>query len=283
MSPDMSPPRQKKPFMQTVRRFAPVARPSATRRVLVVDDNEINRAIARVFLEAEGFQVLEAESGLSGAHLQAQDPCDIVLMDIVMPEVDGIATAGMIRAAEAASGRPRVPILALTASAATGLLDRYADVGMDAYLPRPFQRSDLLRLVTYWSAPPSGKVADMPVLNEHILAELSAALPADTFRALVGDFVRFGLEQAANLEKAAGEGRYEESLTMIHDLVGTAGNIGLQALSAQARALLRRLRAGGDEVQGALAEAQALARAAQQGWHLVCKRFIDRPEVRAAS
>lgn len=268
--------------MQTARRFASPPQKPDGRRVLVVDDNEINRAIARVFLEAEGFQVLEAENGLSGAHLQAQDPCDIILMDIVMPEVDGIATTGMIRAAEAASGRPRVPILALTASATTGLLDRYVDVGMDGYLPRPFNRSDLLRLVTYWSAPPSGKVADMPVLDAKPLDDLSAVLPSATFRALVGDFVRLGLEQATELQRAAGEGRHQDTVALVHDLVGTAGNIGLLALSARARSLLRRLRAEEGGI-GTLAEAQALAHAAEEGWHLVCKHFIDRSEFRTAS
>lgn len=282
VSQDTVPPCRKKPFMQTARRFASPPRKPDGRRVLVVDDNEINRAIARVFLEAEGFQVLEAENGLSGAHLQALDPCDIILMDIVMPEVDGIATTGMIRAAEAASGRPRVPILALTASATTGLLDRYVDVGMDGYLPRPFNRSDLLRLVTYWSAPPSGKVADMPVLDAKPLEDLSAVLPPGTFRTLVGDFVRLGLAQAADLQRAAGEGRHQDTVTLVHDLVGTAGNIGLLALSARARSLLRRLRAEAPGV-GVLAEAQALAHAAEEGWHLVCKHFIDRSEFRTAS
>lgn len=267
--------------MPTANRFAFTPRTPDGRRVLVVDDNEINRAIARVFLEAEGFQVIEAENGPAGARLQVQDPCDIVLMDIAMPDVDGIAAAGMIRAAEAAAGLPRVPILALTACANTGLLDRYIDVGMDGYLSRPFERADLLRLVTYWSAPPAGKVADLPVLDEKVLGDLTAVLSTDSFIGLVADFVRLGLEQAAAMTWAIREGRREDLLVLAHDLVGTAGNVGLSRLSMRARALLPRLRTG--DAAGALIEAEGLVRAAESGWHLVCKRFIDRPEIRAAS
>jgi len=126
----------------------PECMPSGT--VLVVEDNLVNRVIAVELLQSIGVQVLEAEDGAQALDMVEDQPVDLVLMDCQMPVMDGYTATQRIRAREAAMGRPRVPIVALTADAFDEDVAHARAAGMDAHLAKPYTRDQLRELLVEW-------------------------------------------------------------------------------------------------------------------------------------
>jgi signal transduction histidine kinase len=114
-----------------------IAQPLAGRRVLVVDDNVINRKLARAFLERMGIVVETAGDGRAGLERMEQGDLDLVLMDVEMPEMDGLAAIRAWRAKEAERGAERLPVVAITANAMAEDRERCRAAGMDGYVAKP--------------------------------------------------------------------------------------------------------------------------------------------------
>jgi CheY-like chemotaxis protein len=112
------------------------------KHILVVDDNALNRRVAKLFLKPGGYCVTEAENGLEALKRLAEDSFDIVLLDIHMPVLDGLATLKRMRA----SSEPwnTIPVIALTADAISGDRERYLAEGMDGYISKPIDQRELL-------------------------------------------------------------------------------------------------------------------------------------------
>uniref|UniRef100_B0T891 histidine kinase n=1 Tax=Caulobacter sp. (strain K31) TaxID=366602 RepID=B0T891_CAUSK len=136
---------------------APAARPDlAGTRVLVVDDNVANQAVARAVLEAAGVLVGTANDGRQAlARLRVED-FDLVLMDVHMPVMDGIEALRRVRGGE--GGRADVPVMALTADAMSGEAERLVGLGFDDAQPKPIQPAGLLRAIARRRAPPHPQV-----------------------------------------------------------------------------------------------------------------------------
>ena len=126
-------------------------KPGAGLRLLLVEDIETNRAVATILLEKQGFGVTIAENGACALEAVAAHPFDLVLMDVQMPVMDGMAATRLIRALEAASGGRRVPILALTANAMTGMREEYLAAGMDDFVLKPIRIESLLAKIMRWT------------------------------------------------------------------------------------------------------------------------------------
>ena len=109
---------------------------------LIVDDNHINRRVARLFVEPMGLKVLEADSGMQALEQLEHKPIDIVLLDIHMPEMDGPETLDRIRASNEAWAD--VPVIALTADAMAGDRERYLSLGMSGYVAKPIDERQLM-------------------------------------------------------------------------------------------------------------------------------------------
>ena len=121
--------------------------------ILVAEDNEINALLARALLTRLGHQPAVAQNGAAAlesylAAVSAGTPFDYILMDVNMPEMDGIEATRRIRAAEAASGAPRTPIVALTANAFGEDREACLAAGMDDFLVKPLDRERLAELFT---------------------------------------------------------------------------------------------------------------------------------------
>jgi len=122
-----------------------VPRPTPTRpiRVLVAEDNPVNQRVVQGLLRTHTHDVVLAQNGREAVDVWRQGGFDVVFMDVQMPEMDGFQAVAAIRAAEAASGLARTPIIALTAHAMAGDAARCLAAGMDAYLAKPLRRAAL--------------------------------------------------------------------------------------------------------------------------------------------
>ena len=113
-------------------------------RVLLVEDNLINQKVASRMLEKSGHTVVIANNGKEALDTLAALAFDAVVMDVQMPEMDGLEATAAIRAGEQGTGR-RLPILALTAHAMNGDRERCLRAGMDGYVAKPVQGAQLLQ------------------------------------------------------------------------------------------------------------------------------------------
>ncbi len=120
------------------------------RRVLVVDDNAVNRLVATRMLAKLGCEVEEAVNGHEAVARVAAGGLDLVFMDCQMPELDGYEATAQIRAAPSAR---RIPIVAMTANAMEGDRDRCLLAGMDDYISKPVNAAGLARMLAAWAVP----------------------------------------------------------------------------------------------------------------------------------
>ena len=122
---------------------APEVQPRRALRVLVAEDDAINRTLAARFLEKLGHVAIQAENGRRAVDILRQERVDCVLMDVQMPVLDGIAATRIIRSDPDLGDKARVPIVALTAHAMLGDRERCLEAGMDGYLSKPLDLEDL--------------------------------------------------------------------------------------------------------------------------------------------
>lgn len=122
------------------------------RRVLLAEDNPINQRVCEEMLRRLGVEVHTVADGRQAVEALEQNAFDAVLMDCQMPELDGYRATSLIREAEKANGRERVPIIALTAHAMEGDREACLAVGMDDYLSKPFRLADLEAVLQRWTA-----------------------------------------------------------------------------------------------------------------------------------
>ncbi len=128
-------------FMQkTLRAVSPGG---DTRRILMAEDNPINAMLIRELLQRRGYAVTEVGSGEAALEAAERGGFDMLLTDIHMPGLDGIETAQRLREREAALGRPRTPIVALTADAVETGKHACQDAGMDGFLTKPVDPAEL--------------------------------------------------------------------------------------------------------------------------------------------
>jgi len=115
-------------------------------KVLIAEDNEINKLIAKTMLNRWGFTTTIAKDGEEAVMEVEQNDFDCILMDIQMPNKDGITATQDIRQMPNPS-KNSLPIIALTANTQIGVNDKYLDLGMDGYLSKPFKEEELYNLI----------------------------------------------------------------------------------------------------------------------------------------
>lgn len=126
-------------------------------RVLLAEDNVVNQKFAVIVLEKMGHRVTVVGDGLEATRLVASKKFDVILMDVQMPEMDGLEATRTIRKAETGSGGYRVPIIAMTAEALKGDRERCLDAGMDAYVTKPFRIEELAMELARITPRPDGE------------------------------------------------------------------------------------------------------------------------------
>ncbi|MDT9680641.1 response regulator [Streptomyces sp. TRM76323] len=120
-------------------------------RVLVVDDNRVIRQLIRVNLELEGFEVVTAADGAECLEVVHRFQPDLVTLDVVMPRLDGLRTAALLRA----DARTRHLPVAIISACDEGEVASGLEAGVDAFLAKPFEPADLVQLVRGLLLPPA--------------------------------------------------------------------------------------------------------------------------------
>ena len=121
-------------------------------RILVAEDNVINRRVVVAILEGKGHVVTVAANGREAVRAAAEDTFDLALMDVQMPEMDGLEATAAIRATEKLSGA-HLPVIAVTANAMKGDIEICLDAGMDSYLSKPVNAAALIALIDTMTTP----------------------------------------------------------------------------------------------------------------------------------
>ncbi|NCO52222.1 MAG: response regulator [Deltaproteobacteria bacterium] len=127
-----------------------VPQPDIQARILLVEDNLINQKVALRMLSKWGYNADVASDGRKAVEALQQKNYDLVLMDCMMPEMDGFAATRLIRDPSSAVSNHRVPIVAMTANAMKGDREKCLQSGMDDYLAKPIDREELAQMLVKW-------------------------------------------------------------------------------------------------------------------------------------
>lgn len=193
------------------------------RRLLVVEDNEINRTVARLLFEGWGAYVDEAEDGLAGVESvrTAPQPYDVVLMDIQLPGLNGLDATAAIRALPDAA-RAGLPIVALTANAFRADRDRYLAAGMNACLAKPFEEEEVYQTLVQLLPTP----ASMPGYDLTKLRALARGREEFVVK-IIRSFLRNIPDSLANLRAAAAIGSWDEVAKITHHIKPSLESVGV--------------------------------------------------------
>jgi signal transduction histidine kinase/ligand-binding sensor domain-containing protein/CheY-like chemotaxis protein len=255
-----------RPTLRAVETPSPASkgRPSLAGRVLVVEDQPLNREVATGMLTSLGLRVETANDGLDALTRLEMERFDLVLMDCEMPVMDGLAAAAALRRRE--GNGPRVPIVALTADATETGRAACLAAGMDDYLTKPFSRDALHNTLSKWLVE-STVVADTPAGDELLLdrATLDAlrALPRSGPKDMLSHIGEIYLTDSSRLveaiEEALHAGEASNLARAAHAWRSYNGNVGAHALARLCRELESHAR-GGDlaAAAGTFAEIQVL-------------------------
>jgi PAS domain S-box-containing protein len=212
-------------------------------RVLLVDDSAANRDVAASFLRGVGHTVIEATDGEEAVHLDAIQDFDIVLMDMHMPGMDGLEAVRAIRRLDGARGR--VPVIAVTAHVLDSQWSTWRAAGIDEYLAKPYDRTELLTAMALARMPRGddeiapGAVsarAPHPLFDPDVLAELEACMPAEKLAAHQAGLAADIETMVRLLGVDTGDASALAAIT--HKIAGDAGQLGCMTLSANARQFL---------------------------------------------
>ncbi len=194
--------------------------------VLVVEDNEINRMVAREMLEQAGCHVTEAVDGQEGVRVAETGHFDLILMDISMPKLDGTAATALIK--NSSGPNASTPIIALTAHALPDDVTRFREAGMADVITKPLSSDRLRAVLAEYSPAASGEEAP------HVSSPLDEVVGtlgqerADALRQRAVEQLNAGLDEITELAET--DGSRDEVKAIAHKLAGSAALFGMQAV-----------------------------------------------------
>lgn len=244
-------------------------------RALIAEDNPANQMIAQSLLTRIGLRVDVVANGLEAVDAARSRPYDLVLMDIGMPEMDGVAATRAIRAIEGPIAR--VPIIALTAHVMRGERESLLGQGLDDYLAKPIDRTALLECLTRWLTPEAPQVTgshhtEIPdhahgsdsSIDRRVLDQLLEDVGAENAEAVVDAFVLELERQADQLQEAADKSDQEAMAQAAHRIKGSAASFGANQLSRLAASIEQAARSGeAESAVTAMGEFRGLAKSSK--------------------
>ncbi len=210
--------------------------------VLLAEDNDTNRLVARRYLEKAGVLVEEAVNGVEAVEKARAATFDLVLMDVSMPEMDGLLATCHIRSLGGDNGK--IPIIALTAHAMTGDRELCLAAGMNDYLNKPLEYETLVKMISRWIKLPetpapapieaslrtfAPDISTFPDLDPRVLARMREDLGDKAVEEVARTFLKDSANRMTFFEK--GEKNLEAILNVAHTLKSCSGNCGLVRFS----------------------------------------------------
>ncbi len=211
-------------------------------RVLLAEDNAVNTKVARQILYRLGCQITSVENGKLALEAIAANAFDIVLMDVQMPEMDGLEATRRIR--ESGSNYRNIPVIALTANAMTGDRELCLEAGMSDYLSKPVKPADLTEMLMKWLKPSSSSGSGNPLdetveFNPHYLT-FECGLDPLIVNSILEDFITSSKDLIHRIIDAARKGDLAEMAKATHALKGAARSIGANRLASDCEVLEAR-------------------------------------------
>jgi len=264
-------------------RDIPQAADASGLHILVAEDNRVNQALVKEILRAAGHTVEIVENGAEAIEAVQRAGYDLVLMDVQMPEVDGVSATKQIRALPGAPGQ--VPIIAVTAHAMAGDREAYIAAGMDEYVSKPVDRKVLFETIartlenrrqapngSQQAMKPATELAaaagdkekpasadlegtpvpastdpdSLPVLETKVIEDWKSFLSPEKFNELIGSHVGFARSCVPLLQERGQTGSLAELAELAHDLKGTCSSLGMarvQQLAADLETACKEKRA----------------------------------------
>ena len=194
-----------------------VPQANTTGHVLVVDDNEDNQNLIRLYLRKMGITCNIAINGEEGVYKAHQDPYDLILMDMQMPVMDGVTAVRKLR-----SAGNKTPIIMLTANAVQSEKDKCFTAGCDDFITKPINRQQFEEKLT----------GHLNVKGEDLTSQILDGDPE--IQSMVDEYID-GLGQViATLQEAQAEDNWEEVRFHVHDLKSTGGGFGFPIITEKA-------------------------------------------------
>ncbi|WP_107851512.1 response regulator [Oceanimonas marisflavi] len=254
----------------------PHARPH---RLLLAEDSPANQLVARAMLERAGFEVDIAENGHEALSACSKQTYDLILMDLRMPQMDGLEATRRLRTQQSTA---RVPILALTANVSQQDVDRCLAAGMDDFIPKPINGEQLLATLAR-HLPATGQPAEaaapapkqpsaeehqnaLPLLDHAVVDTLHQAMGAERFPATMQLFIDENQQRLTRLQQAIDQQQFESATLQAHTIKGCAGTFGAPRLQEWAKDMEAACRRQ-DKAQMAQLAAGVDALYRQTEWH----------------
>ena len=220
-------------------------------RILLVDDNASIRTMAALYLQALGYQIIEAVNGMDAVRKIGETPCDLILMDLNLPEMDGLEAARRIRAS--GPGPSQIPIIGMTAADHNLRRQSCLDAGMNDVIDKVKLLPALPDLLRHFARPASVAPSPLPDQTTETsaesldlgLSELKCRLDLigkDAMTRAFEGFITQGHRLLTELDVAWLEGRHSEAAAVAHRLSGGAATfqmISLHTILADLEAALR--------------------------------------------
>lgn len=217
---------------------APASSAAASRplRVLLADDNRVNQVVGIALLEKLGHKVDVAGNGLEAVEAVRSRSYDIVLMDVQMPEMNGVDATAAIR--KLVGKRARIPVIAMTAHAMKGDRERYIEAGMDDYVAKPVNKANLAEALARWAPVEEAEVRDQAAdvvkvaveaasdIDGTVLDELEANIGPDVIVDLVKSHHAEARARLWRLRTAMLNSNLSEIRKEAHDVQSTFGAFG---------------------------------------------------------
>jgi two-component system, sensor histidine kinase and response regulator len=231
---------------RATKKDAPTAlRKDIAARILLVEDNPVNQEVAKHMLQGFGCSVDLADNGLEAIKAVQQGMYDLILMDCMMPEMDGYQATAEIRRQQRAGKLSQFPIIALTANAIEGDREKCLIAGMDDYLSKPFKADALLRTINTWVDSESVNSKKSPgaetnnettgtSLNIHTLEnirKLAGDADNDFLQRIIELYLNNSKELLNSMEKAWASGELNTIRTTSHTLKSSSHQVGAHVLA----------------------------------------------------
>ncbi|MFK7951566.1 MAG: PAS domain S-box protein [Ekhidna sp.] len=217
-------------------------------KILLVDDNQVNRKVARSILQKSGCHVTEAFDGFDAIDKARKDSFDLIFMDIQMPKMDGMKATQEIKNL----GLDKTPpIVAMTAYSMEEDRQKFLNAGLDDYLSKPIQATILINKVQSLlefepknvSLEPVQEQNENLIINQNTLNQLAKFGGQELIESTLNEFELEATELVINTIMHFKEENYQKMRGELHTLKGNAGTLGVERLSHQAATIEKMLKA----------------------------------------